>query len=173
VARPEKVLEVERISDRLTRGRGIVFADYRGLDVKTITELRRSLRAAGVEFKVVKNTLTRLAAGQARIEAVDDLLEGPTALALGYDDAAASARVLTEFGRSHPELTIKGGVLEGQVIDAAKVAVLSAVPSRDELIAQVLRGMQSPISGLAGALQGIIHKLVYVLEGVRKQKDDV
>lgn len=172
MARPEKVAMVQEIAESLRNSESVVLTDYRGLDVKTITELRSQLREAGVSYKVVKNTLTSLAAKEVGIENLDDLLAGPTAIAYGGDDPTAAARVLSEFSRRVPLLEIKGGVLKGQVIDPAGVKALGDLPSREVLLAQVLRGFQSPIAGLVNVLSGPARNLVYVLEAIRKQKEE-
>lgn len=171
VAKPEKVAMVEEIADGLRRGQGIVLTDYRGLNVKAMTELRTELRKVGVEFKVVKNTLTLRAAKQVEIEGLEPLLEGPTAIAIGYDDPVAVAKAVSAFAKTHEQLQIKGGILEGNVISVDQVKALANLPSREELIAQVLRGMQAPIAGLVNVLHGSMRNLVYVLEAIRKQKE--
>ena len=100
------------------------------------------------------------------------LLIGPTAIAFGYDDPVAPAKVLSEFARTTPVLELKGGLLEGKVLDVDAVKALADLPSREELLSQVLRGMQAPIAGLANVLQGTIRNFVYALEAVRKQKEE-
>lgn len=171
MARPEKVAIVEEMSDKLQRGKGVVLTDYRGLNVQQMTELRAKLREVGVEFKVVKNTLTLLAAKNVELDDLEPLLVGPTAIAFGYDDPVASAKVVSDFAKDHKELEIKGGVLEGRVISEEEVKALGDLPSREELLAQVLRGMQSPVAGLVGVLQGTIRQFVYALEAIRKEKE--
>lgn len=168
----QNVASVAEIRDRLSRAKSMIVAEYRGLDVKEITELRQQTRNAGVEFKVFKNTLTARAAKELNIEGLDRYLEGPNAFAFGYDDPVAGAKVLAEFAKAHEELIIKGGVLDGKVIDADAVKNLADLPSREVLVAMVLRGMQAPISGLVNVLQGTIRNLVYALEAVRKQKEE-
>lgn len=172
MANPSKVAAVEELVDKFQRGQGIILTDYRGLNVKDMTELRKQLREVGVEFKVVKNTLALRAAQQLNIEGVDDMFVGPTAVAIGYDDPVSAAKVISEFAKTHEALEVKGGVLEGRVIDVDGVKALADLPTREELLAQVLRGMQSPITGLAGVLQGTLRKLVYALEAVRQKKDE-
>lgn len=172
MATAEKVAVVEELVDKFKRGQGIVLADYRGLNVKDITELRSKLREAGVEFHVIKNSLALRAAREVDLDQLESLLVGPTAIAFGYDEPVSAAKVLSEFAKSHDDLEVKGGVLDGKVIDVEGVKALADLPSREELLAQVLRGMQSPISGLAGVLHGTLRKFVYALEAVRKQKED-
>ena len=97
IARPEKVAAVEELAEKLKKSQGVILTDYRGLTVKEMTELRSQLRQAGVEFKVVKNTLTLLAARKAEIEGLEPVLEGPTAIAIGYDDPVVAAKTISEF----------------------------------------------------------------------------
>jgi len=172
MARPEKVAAVQEIADKLRRGQGIVLADYRGLNVKEMTELRRQLREVGVELKVLKNTLVQIAAKDAEVEGLEPLLVGPTAVAFGYDDPVAAAKAVSEFASKNDRLEVKGGVLNGKAIDVEAVKALADLPSREVLVAQVLRGMQSPIAGFVNVLQGTLRNLVYVLEAVRKEKEN-
>jgi large subunit ribosomal protein L10 len=171
VPRPEKVAEVERIADMLRRTQGAVLTDYRGLNVKSINELRRRLRAEGIEYRVVKNTLTKLAAEKADLPELGQYLTGPTAIAFGYDDPVSPARIIAGFAKESRVLTIKGGVVDGKVIDAAGVGALADLPSREVLLAQVVGGIQAPISGFVNVLQGTIRSLVYALDAVRRQRE--
>ncbi len=172
MATAEKVQVVEELVDKFQRGQGVVLTDYRGLDVKEMTELRSKLREAGVEYHVVKNSLALIAARQVDLGDLEELLVGPTAIAFGYDEPVSAAKVLSQFAKDHDDLEVKGGVLDGKVIGADGVKALADLPSREELLAQVLRGMQSPISGLVGVLHGTLRQFVYALEAVRKQKED-
>jgi len=171
MARPEKVAVVEEIAERLRRVQGVVLTDYRGLNVKEMTELRKQLRGVGVEFRVFKNTLTRIAANEVGIQGLDPYLEGPTALAFGYDDPVAAAKAISEFAKTNDRLQVKGGILNGRAIDAEAVKALASLPPREVLIAQVLGGMQAPMAGLVTVLQGTLRSLVYALEAVRKEKE--
>jgi large subunit ribosomal protein L10 len=171
MARPEKVAIVEEIKERLDSVQGAVIVDYRGLNVAAVTELRKQLRDAGVEFKVLKNTLTRRAAEEKGLDDLLPLLNGPTAIAFGYNDPVAPAKILNNFARTNPALELKGGLLEGKVLDVNGVKALAELPSREELLAQVVRGMQAPIAGMVNVLQGTIRNFVYALEAVRKQKE--
>ncbi|NLJ87058.1 MAG: 50S ribosomal protein L10 [Firmicutes bacterium] len=171
MARPEKVALVEELKDKLSRAQSVILTDYRGLDVGELTELRRQLWEAGVEYKVAKNTLTNIAAQETNLSELEQYLKGPTAIAFGYDEPVSAAKVISEFARIHKDLEIKGGVLEGMVIDVAQIQALADLPSREELLAMVARAMQGPISGLANVLQGTIRSLAYALEAVRQQKE--
>ncbi|NLK07799.1 MAG: 50S ribosomal protein L10 [Firmicutes bacterium] len=171
MARPEKVAVVEELKEKFGKAESVVLTDYRGLDVAEITELRRQLHEAGIEYKVTKNTLTTIAARETDLAELAEYLVGPTALAFGYDEPVAAAKIISEFARKHRDLEIKGGVLQGDVIGAAQIQALADLPSREALLAMVLRAAQGPISGLAVALQGTISKLAYALEAVREQKE--
>ncbi len=170
--KPEKVQMVQEIQERLSKVQGAVIADYRGLDVATITELRKQLREAGVEFKVLKNTLTILAAREVGLDDLEQFLTGPTAIAFGYDDPVTAAKIISDFAKKNKDLEIKGGLVEGKVLDANGVKALADLPSREVLLSMVLRGMQAPIAGMVNVLQGNIRNLVYALEAVRKKKEE-
>ncbi len=170
--RPEKELIVQSISEKLDRARSSILTDYRGLNVHEITELRRRLTAAGIEYRVLKNTLTGLAAKKANIEGLDPYLEGPLAIAFGYDDPVAPAKIIYEFAKDHKTLEVKGAILDRKVIDAQSVKSLAELPSREQLLAMVLRAIQGPLSGLANALQGNLRNLVYSIDAVRRQKEE-
>lgn len=167
----EKEPVVLGIKEKLESSKGVVVTDYRGLNVANVTELRKKLRDAGVEYKVVKNTLTKIAAQQLGLEGLDPFLEGPTAIAFGMEDAVAPAKVIAEFSKDHKELEIKAGVLEGKVIGVNEIKALAELPSREVLLAKLLGGMQSPLYGMANVLQGNLRNLVYVLDAVRQKQE--
>ncbi|WP_027718936.1 50S ribosomal protein L10 [Desulfovirgula thermocuniculi] len=168
--REEKKAILEELKAKLSTCKAAVLTDYRGLNVASITKVRRRLREAGGEFKVVKNTLTRIAAREIGLEGLDPYLAGPTAIAFGFADPVAPAKAIAELAREFKQLEVKGGILEGRVIDAREVRRLAELPSREVLLGRVLGGMQAPLYGFAGALQGLLRSLVYVLEAIRKQK---
>lgn len=167
----EKSQVVSEIKERFQQASGIVLADYRGLTVAQVTQLRSQLRKAGVEYRVMKNTLVCRAANEVGVEGLDSYLKGPTALAFSQDPVAP-AKILAEFVKVNKLKTfkIKGGVLEGKVIGPEEVRALADLPSREVLLAMVLRGMQAPLAGMANVLQGPIRKMAYALEEVRKLK---
>lgn len=172
MARPEKVAIVNEIEERLTKVQGAVVADYRGLNAAEMTALRKELREAGIEFKVLKNTLTILAAEKLEMHDLIPLLSGPTAFAFGYEDQVTAAKIISEFAKKNRNLEIKGGILEGKVLDPAGVGSLADLPSREVLLSMVARAMQGPMAGMVNVLQGNIRNLVYALEAVRKQKEE-
>ena len=171
----EKQAIVASLKGKLTASKGAVFTGYKGLTVAQDTELRRELRAAGVSYHVVKNTLTAIAAKEAGMEDLISHLEGTTALAVSSEDAVAPAKVISEFIKKNKlddtgVLVVKAGIVDGKVIEAA-VKALASLPSREVLVAKLLGSMQSPINNTVNVLQGVIRHAVYVLDAVRQQKE--
>ncbi|MDD3156585.1 MAG: 50S ribosomal protein L10 [Anaeromusa sp.] len=164
---------VAELKEKLTGAKGAVLVNYRGLTVAQDTKLRRQLREAGVDYRVVKNTMTRIAAQEAGLEGLDVYLEGPTAMAISTTDPVAPAKIITDFVKEHKlqVLEVKAGLVEGNVIDENGVKALASLPSREVLIAKMLGSMQSPITGLVNVLQGSVRNLVYALDAVRQQKE--
>lgn len=168
LAEKEKI--VQELKEKLEKAQSVVLADYRGLNVAEITALRKKLRECGGEFKVAKNTLTRLAARQLNLD-LDQFLEGPTALAFAYDDPVEPAKVLVDFAKENEKLSFKAGVLQGRIIGVDEIKGLAALPPRKVLIGKVLGGMMAPLYGFAGVLQANLRNLVYVLEAIRQKKE--
>ncbi|HOK52856.1 MAG TPA: 50S ribosomal protein L10 [Armatimonadota bacterium] len=168
--RPEKVQEVEELREILQGSKAAIIADYRGLNVKTISTLRKRLRDSDSSMRVVKNTLLKRASEGLPAENLVKDLEGPTALAYSLSDPVSVAKVLTGFVREFKILTIKGGVAEGQVMGPTQIQALSTMPAREVLIAQVVGGLQAPVSSLVGTMQQIYAGLVYTLQGVADKK---
>ena len=171
MARPEKEAEVALIKDRLQRAKALVLADYRGLNVGEATELRKLLRQAGIEYKVVKNTLAMRAIHEAAITGLEPYLTGPTALAIGYGDPVVPAKILAAFAKEHKKLELKAGLLEGRVLGRAEVKALADLPAREQMLAIVAGVMQAPFRGLVTVFSGPIRNLVYGLEALRRSKE--
>ena len=169
---PATAAVVEEMKEKLQSAQGAVFVGFSGLSVADVTKLRRKFREGGVEYKVVKNTLTRIAADELGFNDLDAVLEGPTAIAYSAEDTVAPAKILKDFIKETKTeaLTVKAGIADGQVIDAAAVEALASLPSREELLAKLVGSMQAPISGLVNVLQGNIRNMVYVLDAVRAKK---
>jgi len=146
---------VSAIQEKIQASQSIVFIDYRGLTVEEVTDLRNKMRDAGVEYKVLKNTMVSRAAEKAGLGDLGEMLEGPTAVAFGLNDAVAPAKIIANFAKATKKTQIKGGVLEGKVIDEATVKNLAATPSREELLARMLGSMNASISGFVRALAAI------------------
>ena len=146
---------VQAIVDDITGAQAIVLVDYRGLTVAQDTELRKQLREAGVVYKVCKNTMIKRAFEGTEFAALDDHLEGPSAIAISKEDATAPARILSKFAKDAKALELKAGVVEGELYDSAALAELAKVPSREELLSKLLGSLQSPITNLARVLNQI------------------
>lgn len=170
--RPEKVAAVDEVSQRLTDSTATVLTEYRGLSVDDLAELRARLRENDASYRVVKNTLTRLAARDAGFDIPNDLLVGPTAITFCAGDPVAAAKVLRTFSRQHPELVIKGGVLDGRVLDAAETTQLADLESREELLARLAGAMQSIIAQPARLAQANLSKLARLFAALQDRRAD-
>ena len=166
-----KIDIVNEVQEKLAQSSGVYFADYKGLSVAKVTELRRNFRAEGVDYKVIKNNLTKLAAKNAGIEGLDDLLVGQISVAFSEDDPAAPARVIKNFIKDKNPLDVVGILFEGQMFDAGKYEELASLPSREELLSKLVGGLNSPMSKLVGTLGGSMSKLVGTLNSLKDQKN--
>lgn len=165
-----KKIVVNALSEKVKAAKSIVLADYRGLTVEQDTELRNALRKAGVEYKVVKNTLTRFAAKENGLDGLDPFLNGPTAMATSETDPVAPAKVLAEYAKKYDKLELKAGVVEGKVIDVNGIKALAELPPREVLIAKVLGTFNAPISGFVNVLNGNLRGLAVVLNAIAEKK---
>lgn len=170
MARPEKVAVVDEIREKLADADAAVLAEYRGLKVGELAELRVALRPAGTEFKVFKNTLARRAAESAGLDELVPLLEGPTAIAFVRGDAVIAAKALRDFARTAPALVVKGGLLGGRVLVARDVEALADVPPRDVLLARLAGGFQAPMVKAAGLMQAFTRNLAYGIKAYIDQR---
>ncbi|MGI5922168.1 MAG: 50S ribosomal protein L10 [Syntrophomonadaceae bacterium] len=166
----EKQKVVAEIEQKLKDASLVVFTDYRGLNVEEISELRSKLRAPGVEFKVLKNTMTRFALKNVGYEDIAEQLQGPNAVLFSNEDLVSPAKTIFEFARQHPNLEIKLGILEGQTVSPDKVKDLADLPPREVLVATVLGTMQAPITSFVRVLNANISGLARALEQIRQQK---
>ncbi|MGL5576533.1 MAG: 50S ribosomal protein L10 [Sarcina sp.] len=153
-----KEAKVAEIKEKLEKAQAVVLANYQGLSVEQDTELRKTLREAGVEYKVYKNTLVTLAAKELGLEGIVEFLEGPVSIAFGYEDATAPARVLNNFAKANKKLELKAGIVDGTIYDSEKIKVLAEIPSKEVLIAKLLGSIKSPVSNFAYLLSAIKDK---------------
>ena len=172
VIRPKKQEQIAKIKEELIQAKGVVFADYRGISVAQDTALRRKARQAGVNYQVVKNTLTRIAAREANIQGLDAYLEGLTVMAWSNSDAVAPAKLVSDFIKETKlkSYEIKGGAVGGQAISAEGVRQLANLPAKEVLVARLLGSMQAPITGLVNVLSGTMRNLLYALNAIKEQK---
>ena len=168
----QKQESVTALVGRLQRAPTVYVTDFTGLNVAKATELRRRLRAAGVEYIVVKNTLARRALDAAAVPALAGHLAGPTALVLAGRDPVGAAKVLTDFAREHERPRVKIGLVEGKAVSPDQVKRLATLPSKTELLAQLGGALQAPMAGWVGAMQGLLQMMVGALEALKTRRAD-
>jgi large subunit ribosomal protein L10 len=150
---------ISEITEKLQKSSSAIVVNYKGLTVEEVTELRNKFREAGVDYKVYKNTLVRRAAKEVGIEQFnDELLVGTNAIAFGYEDPVAPARIVSDFIKTHPKMELKMGVVEGEFYDQNQIVELSNIPSREALIAKLLGSLKAPVSNFAYLLDAMIKK---------------
>jgi large subunit ribosomal protein L10 len=167
----EKKKIVEDLHDRFSRSKVVIVTDYKGLDVAKTNELRRKLREAGVEFRVVKNSLLVRAAEETGVASIRDHFKGPSAVALSYDDPVAPAKVLTAFAKDNDKLAIKVGVMGGRVLGIDRIKALAELPSHETLLAELLSALNGVPSGFVRTLSAIPAQFLNVLQAIKEQKE--
>jgi ribosomal protein L10 len=166
----EKEKVIQDLHNKFSKAKLAVLAEYAGLQVEALREIRNKLRGVGAEFKVVKNTLAKRAIPGTSLTGIVNHFQGPIAVIIGYDDPVVAAKVLKEFVDREEKLKIKIGVLEGQPLDRQGLRAVAGLPSRERLRADMVRRLHAPMANLVGGLNGIIRKLVYVLDGVKQKR---
>jgi large subunit ribosomal protein L10 len=171
----EKILErkkeaVNQLAEKIKEAKTVVIADYKGVTVEEDTEMRVALRKSGVEYKVVKNNLTKLALEKNGITELEEYLKGPTAIAMSTEDVVAPAKILTEYAKKYKKVELKAGIVEGKIFDAEGLTAIAELPSKEELVAKAIGGMKSPLYGLVNVLNGNIRGLVIALNAIAEQK---
>jgi len=169
--RPAKVAVVDEVRSRLSQADAVILTEYRGLKVKDLAALRRTLAPLGGEYKVFKNTLVRIAAGEGGVADFAGLMTGPTALTFVSGDAAAVAKALRDFARSNPLLVVRGGLLGTSVLGPEATLALADLPSREQLLARLAGGLAAPMQALAGLLAALPRNFAYGLAALRDQRE--
>jgi large subunit ribosomal protein L10 len=167
--RTEKEQLVADLSAKLKNAKSLYYTDFTGLNVRRMTELRRRLKRAGVEYVVIKNTLALRAVNDSGL--VGERLKGPTGLVVGTDPVVA-AKVLSDFAKEFEQKpAVKGGLLDGKAIDSAQVKKLASLPSREQMLADLGAGLQSPMAALVGALNGLLYMFAGALDALKSQRE--
>ena len=167
--RTEKEQLVSELSGKIKGAQALYYTDFTGLNVKRMTDLRRQLRRAGVEYVVIKNTLALRAVNESGL--VGERLKGPTGIVVAHD-ALAGAKVLTDFAKENDQKpAVKGGMFDGRTIDAEQVKRLANMPSREQLLGELGAGLMAPLASFAGALNGMLYQVIGALEALRAQKE--
>jgi large subunit ribosomal protein L10 len=159
-----KVESVADLRDKLERTQMTLVTDYRGLTVAEITDLRKKLRDIGAELIVAKNTLMLIAAKETGYEGLESFLSGPTALAFAFEDAAKTARAINDYNKGPKKLIIRGGMLGKSTLDANALDQVASLPTREQVLAQIVGGVSSPVAGVVGVLNAAITNVLYVLQ---------
>jgi large subunit ribosomal protein L10 len=168
--RPDKEKLVAELTEKLRGAKALYYTDFAGLNVKRMTDLRRRLRKQGVEYVVIKNTLALRAVNDSGL--VGQKLKGQTGLVIARDPVAA-AKVLSDFAKENDQRpAVKGGLLEGKSLDVDQVKKLASMPSREQMLAQLGAGLQSPMAAFVGALSGLFYMFAGALEGLKQQREN-
>ncbi|HET8623666.1 MAG TPA: 50S ribosomal protein L10 [Gemmatimonadales bacterium] len=170
MSRTERQETVETLTAELRESPNLYVTDFSGLNVLRMTEFRRRLRAAGVRYIVVKNTLAQRALAANQVTLLDEHLAGPTGIVLAGRDALAAAKVLTEFQKEFEKPTIKIGLVDGKPVTPEQVKRLASLPSREQLLGQLAGALQAPLAQFAGAMNGMLYQMVGALEALRAQR---
>lgn len=168
--REEKKQLVNELQEKLKKVKAAFVADYKGLKVEQMTALRKSLRAVSVEFKVVKNTLARIAIKDAGAQSLKDYFEGTTAVAMSYADPVATAKILAQFAKDEPKFKLKAGLLDGKIMNLKEITALSELPPREVLLGKLAAVLSAASRGLVGVLSGVPRKFVYTLAAIQAKK---
>lgn len=172
ITKSAKTEKVSALHTKFTDARAAIIADYSGLNVQQMADLRTQLRASAVELHVVKNTLARRAVENTALVPLSDYFVGPTSVAITMSDATAMAKTLAEYAKKEPKFSVRVGFVEGQVLSPEQITALADLPPREVLLARLLAGMQSPIGGFVGVLQGIIRQFMYALQAIQEAKEN-
>jgi large subunit ribosomal protein L10 len=168
--REEKITAVKEIKEKFEKSKVVILTDYKGLTMSQLTSLRKKLRPLDAEYTVYKNTLINIATKDKSLDGFNSLLSGSTAILFGYNDQAAPAKILAKFIVDNEKPVIKGGLLDGLVIDQKMISTLAKLPSREVLLSKVIGGMQAPIYNFVSTTQGILRKFVYAVKAVKDKK---
>ncbi len=167
----KKIEIVTQLHEDLKKSKIVIVTDYKGLDVAAVTKLRSQLTKENIDYRVIKNTLLRRASENTSVAVLNDMFKGPSAVAISYDDPVSSAKILTKFSEENNKLEIKGGVLDGKVLDANGIKALSSLPSRDVLLSQVLSAMNAVPTGIVQLLAAVPRNMMNVLNAIKEKKE--
>jgi len=167
----QKKAIAEELHEKFARAKVVIVTDYKGMDVAAVNQLRRKLREAGIEYRVAKNSLLARASKNTGVETISDQFKGPNAVALSYDDPVAPAKVLTDFMKANTKLAIKVGVLNGKALSIDDIKALSALPSREVLLAKVLSVMNAVPTSFVRVLSGVPVQFLNVLQAIKEKKE--
>jgi len=164
--------EVEELRDKFENAEGIVLSDYRGITANDMVEMREAFTKEGIEYRVVKNTLAAIAAEEAGLDELSQLLDGPIAIAVGYEDPVLPFKLTKDTEKDYDNFKAKGGMIEGDLVEADEIEAISSLSSKEELLANLAMGLKSPVQKLAYVLKAKLKDLALVLDQVREAKEE-
>ena len=168
ITKEQKTQILQELVDKFGRSKAVIFSDYRGLDVSSISDLRNRLREKGAECKVAKKTLIRLAAKESNLEGLgDEVMEGPVSVTFSYEDEMAGLKALFKFSKENENLKLLGGIINGKVVSAEEIIQLAKLPSHEELMAKFIGSINAPVSGFVGILSNLTSSLVRALSAYK------
>ncbi len=170
MATPEKIAIVEEYTEKFKQAKSVYLTDFSGMDVATVSMLRKKFREADIEYKVLKNRLAKRSLNEAGIDSLDEHLKGVTSFVIGYDDPVAPARIIKDFNGKQERLKLKVVYFEGKVLEAKMASKLADLPTREELLSQFVGVLQAPMTKFAGTLQASMQKLTGVLNSLKENK---
>lgn len=167
----DKARVIDDLKDRFSRAKAVVFADYKGMTVAEMSELRKQLKDSSVEFRVVKNTLARIASRDTDIAVADDIFRDPVGVAIGYDDPVTAVKKVLEFTKTNEKLAVKGAVVEGKLCEENEIKEIATLPAKEILLARLAGTLQAPASNMARALAATVSSLGYAMSALRSKKE--
>jgi large subunit ribosomal protein L10 len=167
----EKGQVIEELKERFSEAKAVILTDYKGMTVAELSELRRLLRGGGVDYRVVKNTLARIASQDTPISVAKGAFKGPVAVAIGYKDPVMTAKKVIEFSKKNEKLKLSGGVIEGKLYTAHEVKAIAALPPREVLLSMLAGAFQAPASKLAAALSATVSSFAYALSALKTKRE--
>jgi large subunit ribosomal protein L10 len=171
VTKEKKAEALKEITDKFSKAKAVYFSGYRGLNMKKMVALRKKLHQSGVDYAIAKKTLFRIAAKKNNMGDIpDEIMQGPVAAAISYDDVVIPAKLLYEFSKDAEQIELLGGLVDGKFINRAQAKELAMLPSRTELLTKLVGTLKAPISGFHGVLSGVLRKFVFALAAVRDKK---
>ncbi|MFA6023762.1 MAG: 50S ribosomal protein L10 [Candidatus Gracilibacteria bacterium] len=170
ITRPQKEAYLEELRDKFGRAKSVAFGQYSGMTMAQLSKMRTEMRAAGVEFKVAKRTLFKIAAKEQGFELPDELMMGTVGAAFSYEDGIAGPRIIKKMGKEVEALKLMGGIMEGQVLSVAQMKEIADLPSKQELLAKVVGLMRAPLQNFYGAIQSPLSSFARALQGYAEKK---
>jgi large subunit ribosomal protein L10 len=167
----EKGIVIDDLKDRFSRAKAVVFTDYKGMTVAEMSALRRQLKDSSVEFRVVKNTLARIASHDTDVAVAEDIFRDPVGVALGYDDPVTAVKKILEFTKTNEKLTVKGAVVEGKLCEQNEIREIAALPSKDVLLSMLAGTLQAPLSKMARSFAATVNSLGFAVSALKNKKE--